>query len=88
MEVCTDTKRSFFSRRIYIPTVDRGALHGQTLDDAITCDCTRACMEGAVCVRARRKEWLVLCHIIKNEWNKWKNHFYEMKGDVGINVTS
>ena len=18
----------------------------------------------------------------KNEWNKWKNHFYKMKGDV------
>ena len=26
--------------------VDRGALYGQTLNDAITCDCTRACMEG------------------------------------------
>ena len=26
--------------------VDRGALHGQTLNDAITCDCTCACMEG------------------------------------------
>ena len=21
---------------------------------------------------------------IKNEWNKWKNHFYEMKGDIGM----
>ena len=21
---------------------------------------------------------------MKNEWNKWKNHFYEMKGDVGM----
>ena len=20
----------------------------------------------------------------KNEWNKWKNHFSEMKGDVGM----
>ena len=20
----------------------------------------------------------------KNEWNKWENHFYEMKGDVGM----
>ena len=20
----------------------------------------------------------------ENEWNKWKNHFYEMKGDVGM----
>ena len=23
---------------------------------------------------------------MKNEWNKWKNHFYEMKGDVGMSV--
>ena len=21
---------------------------------------------------------------VKNEWNKWKNHFHEMKGDVGM----
>ena len=21
---------------------------------------------------------------MKNEWNKWKNHFFEMKGDVGM----
>ena len=20
----------------------------------------------------------------QNEWNKWKNHFYEMKGEVGM----
>ena len=23
---------------------------------------------------------------MKNEWNKWNNHFYEMKGDVGMSV--
>ena len=23
---------------------------------------------------------------IKNMWNKWKNHFFEMKGDVGMSV--
>ena len=23
---------------------------------------------------------------MKNEWNKWKNHFCEMKGDVGMSV--
>ena len=23
---------------------------------------------------------------MKNEWNKSKNHFYEMKGDVGMSV--
>ena len=22
----------------------------------------------------------------KNKWNKWKNHFYEMKGDVGMSL--
>ena len=25
-----------------------------------------------------------LCPKLKNTWNKWKNHFSEMKGDVGI----
>ena len=33
-------------------------------------------------VRALR----ILGFAIKNEWNKWKNHFYEMKGDVGMSV--
>ena len=23
---------------------------------------------------------------MKNEWNKWKIHFYEMKGDVGMSL--
>ena len=23
---------------------------------------------------------------MKNEWNKWKNHFYGIKGDVGMSV--
>ena len=23
---------------------------------------------------------------MKNEWNKWKNNFYEMKGDVGMSL--
>ena len=27
---------------------------------------------------------IVVCPKMKNEWNKWKNHFYEMKGDVGL----
>ena len=21
---------------------------------------------------------------MKDEWNKWKNHFFEVKGDVGM----
>ena len=28
--------------------------------------------------------FLFLPQNIKNEWNKCKNHFYEMKGDVGM----
>ena len=39
-------------------------------------------------VRAAQRMVGGLPHNKKNEWNKWKNHFYEMKGDVGINVTS
>ena len=27
---------------------------------------------------------LGLCPKLKNEWNKWKNNFSEMKGDVGM----
>ena len=23
-------------------------------------------------------------HAQKNKWNKWKNHFFKMKGDVGM----
>ena len=23
---------------------------------------------------------------MKNEWNKWKNHFCDMKGDVDVSV--
>ena len=29
---------------------------------------------------------LELCPHQKNMWNKWKNHFSEMKGDVGMSV--
>ena len=24
--------------------------------------------------------------MLENEWNKWKNHFSEMKGDVGMSL--
>ena len=34
-------------------------------------------------LRARAQRMLGLK---KNEWNKWKNHFYEMKGDVGMSL--
>ena len=40
-------------------------------------------------LRARRKENISLGLLpkkMKNEWNKWKNHFYEMKGDVGMSL--
>ena len=36
-----------------------------------------------VYVRVRAQRMLGLK---KNEWNKWKNHFYEMKGDVGMSL--
>ena len=41
-----------------------------------------------VCARAAQRMVGALPHNNKKEWNKWKNLFYEMKGDVGINVTS
>ena len=64
--------------------VDRGALHGQTLNDAITC--ARALhVGGVVRVRMRVHIYVRRKHK-KNEWNKWKNHFYEMKGDVGMSL--
>ena len=37
-----------------------------------------------VYVRAAQRKHLGA--LMKNEWNKWKNHFYEMKGDVGMSV--
>ena len=67
---------------------------GQTLNDAITCACVhvRKSLGGVVRVRMRVRN--VLARLIfvgalpqkKNEWNKWKNHFYEMKGDVGMSL--
>ena len=35
---------------------------------------------------ARRKHKDAPKKRMKNEWNKWKNHFYEMKGDVGMSL--
>ena len=35
---------------------------------------------------ARRKHKDAPKERTKNEWNKWKNHFYEMKGDVGMSL--
>ena len=42
-----------------------------------------ACAEG---LRAKESFLLGLCPKMKNEWNKWKNHFYEMKGGVGMSA--
>ena len=33
---------------------------------------------------APRTKHMRLCPKMKNKWNKWKNHFYEMKGDEGM----
>ena len=59
----------------YIPTVDCGALHGQTPNDT--------CEKGGI---KSARAALFLLGKMKNEWNKWKNHFYEMKGDVGMSL--
>ena len=37
-------------------------------------------------VYIRARATLGLCPKRKNVWNKWKNHFYEMKGDVGMSL--
>ena len=76
----------------YIPTVDRGALHGQTLNDAITRACTARRAWGALsacacaCVTRIARRIFVALPQKKNGWNKWKNHFYEMKEDVGMSL--
>ena len=86
MEVCTHTKRSFFSLR-------RLCAGGQTLDDAINMRVYTCVKGGVVRLRMRvRKVYvsrgakIVVCPKMKNEWNKWKNHFYEMKGGVGLSL--
>ena len=38
----------------------------------------------STCVRRKHKD--APKERMKNEWNKWKNHFYEMKGDVGMSL--
>ena len=53
-----------------------------------------ACVKGGVVrvlmrvrkVYVSRGAKIVVCPKMKNEWNKWKNHFYEMKGDVGLSL--
>ena len=62
--------------------VDRGALPRLTLNDAIyVCACARVGSPRAHGAKKTSRGFAM-----KNEWNKWKNHFYEMKGDVGISV--
>ena len=43
---------------------------------------------GARAVETRNKQYFLmgLSPKMKNEWNKWKNHFYEMKGDVVMSL--
>ena len=45
-----------------------------------------ACACACVKYRAAQRMVGALPHNNKNEWNKWKNHFYEMKGDVGMSL--
>ena len=67
----------------YIPTTDRGALPWQALSDAIYVHALRThvfkrALSAYACacknLSARRKVGLAPKRI-KNEWNKWKNHF-------------
>ena len=85
-----------------ITTVDHGAPRRKGLHNAICsvshdglviCACaagTGRCHARAKSIRARatQRNHLVgaLPQRMKNEWNKWKNHFYEMKGDVGMSL--
>ena len=39
-----------------------------------------------VCMRVHKSKCARRKPLKKNEWNKWKNHFYEMKGDVGMSL--
>ena len=47
---------------------------------ACACACINLRARGANVHKDAPKERM------KNEWNKWKNHFYEMKGDVGMSL--
>ena len=43
------------------------------------------CTSASACAcRTARRIFVGALPQKKNEWNKWKNHFYEMKGDVGM----
>ena len=46
--------------------------------------CACACVTR-IYVLARRK-FVAALPQKNNVWNKWKNHFYEMKGDVGMSL--
>ena len=71
--------------------VDRGALPRLTLNDAFYVWVCRFSACACACIKStcalRKENILGLCtKIMKNEWNKWENHFYEMKRDVGMSV--
>ena len=72
MEMCTDTKRSFFSRRKFLRWQDAIALHVRKKGGVV-----RVRMRAHKSTCARRKP---------PKKNEWKNHFYEMKGDVGMSL--
>ena len=60
----------------------------------ITCACITCALKRGACPRAHarakstcaRRNVGALPQRMKNEWNKWKNHFYEMKGGVGMSL--
>ena len=70
----------------HISTADCGPPREQVQNDAV-------CMHVRVVFVCMRVRGTKKHHIFdgalsknRNEWNKWKNQFYEMKGDVGMSL--
>ena len=84
--MCIGTKRLLFK----VPRQIAGLTHYlQTMKDAILLRHAFVFARSCVCARAYYIPYIQ--HIFfwglplrKNVWNKWKNHFFKMKGDVGM----
>ena len=73
--------RSWGSSRVYTGRRHKHArVHVRKRGALSACSC--ACVKST----SRAAQKIVVCPKIQNGWNKWKNHFYEMKGDVGLSL--
>ena len=68
----------FHSCRPYVRRASTDALMNE-LVDSIFCACAAGTRPSA---RSSIRGEAQISFLI--EWNKWKNHFYKMKGDVGM----